>query len=479
MTFVLDSSILKSLYPEIFLGLVAFGMLLMGRRVKNWMVYTTVSIIALLISMIMLILLDYGNSSFFGGAFVINNFGLFFALILITSSLYVSFTAGSELKHDPEIFFSVFLFVNIAMIIAAFSLNLIFIFIAFEGISIGTYILSAHGKSKRNLEASAKYFFTGVIATGFIVLGSSFYFLSTGTFNLVSSFSISDVTRPSMLLALILLFVGFGFKLALVPLQQWAVDAYDGTNNPVSAFLSSGTKVLAFLIILRVFLVGFSTLSTDVFYLFTIVSIITMTYGNFAALSENNLKRMLAYSSIAQAGYLILVLTVVSSTASQFAITVAIFAAMYYSLVYIFMKGGAFIASGAVKKEKIMINDLSGIGLKSPLFAISLGIMMLALAGIPPTAGFFAKYYLFLSLISGNLWYLAVIGILNSAISVFYYLRVIVVMFRPATEDREFNLSGSILLPVVIGAVMSIGLSFLIYGYPYLSSIVSGLGVGV
>ena len=152
MTFILDSSILKSLYPEIFLGLVAFGMLLMGRRVKNWMVYTTVSIIALLISMIMLILLDSGNSSFFGGAFVINNFGLFFALILITSSLYVSFTAGSELKHDPEIFFSVFLFVNIAMIIAAFSLNLIFIFIAFEGISIGTYILSAHGKSKRKTE---------------------------------------------------------------------------------------------------------------------------------------------------------------------------------------------------------------------------------------------------------------------------------------------------------------------------------------
>ncbi|MHB1439854.1 MAG: NADH-quinone oxidoreductase subunit NuoN [Cuniculiplasma sp.] len=478
MTFFLYSNILESLYPEIFLGFVAFGMLLMGRRVKNWMVYTTISIMALLISMILLILLDSGSQSFFGGAFVINNFGLYFALILITSSLYVSFTAGSELKHDPEIFFSIFLFVNIAMIIAAFSLNLIFIFIAFEGISVGTYILSAHGKTRRNLEASIKYFFTGVIATGFIVFGSSFYYLSTGTFNLVSVANAADIAKPSMLLALILLFVGFGFKLALVPLQQWAVDTYDGTKNPVSAFLSSGTKVLAFLIILRVFLVGFASMRTDVFYLFTIVSIITMTYGNFAALSENNLKRMLAYSSIAQAGYLILVLTVVSGSTSQFAFTVAIFAAMYYSLVYIFMKGGAFMATGAVNKEKVEINDLSGIGLKSPAFAISLGIMMLALAGIPPTAGFFAKYYLFLSLISGNLWYLAVIGILNSAISVFYYLRVIVVMFRPSSEEREFNLSNSILLPVIIGAVMSIGLSFLIFGYPYLSGIVAGLGVG-
>jgi NADH-quinone oxidoreductase subunit N len=475
MTFVLFNNILESLYPEIFLGLVAFGFLLMGARVKNWKVYTFITIVALLISMALLVLFDSGTHYFFGGAFVINNFGLYFALILITSSLYVAFSAGTELKHNPETFFSLFLFTNVAMLIAAFSLNLIFIFIAFEGVSIGTYILSANGKTKRNLEASAKYFFTGIIATGFIVFGSSFYYLSTGTFNLVPLISSSaPFSKPAMMLALIFLFVGFGFKLALVPLQQWAIDAYDGTKNPVSAFLASGTKVLAFLIVLRVFLVGFSSLSTDVFYLFTIVSIITMTYGNFAALSETNFKRMLAYSSIAQAGYLILVITVVSGSASHFAFTVAIFAAMYYSLVYIFMKGGSFLAAGVVKKEKVEINDLTGIGLKSPVFAISLGIMMLALAGIPPTAGFFAKYYLFLALISGNLWYLAVIGILNSAISVFYYLKVIVVMFRPS-ENKDFNVSKSVVIPVLIGAVMSIALSFVIYGYPYISSIVGGL----
>ena len=479
MTFVLMTPILKTLYPEIFLGIVAFGMLLMGKRIKGRYVYTTVSIISLLITMSMLIFLDSGNESFYGGAFVVNNFGLYFALILITSSLYVAFSAGSRIEHDPEIFFALFLFVNIAMIIASFSLDLIFIFIAFEGISIGTYILSAHGKTRRNLEASAKYFFTGVIATGFIVMGSSFYYLSTGTFNLTAGGLATVTSKPSLLIAMILLFVGFGFKLALVPLQQWAVDAYDGTDKAVSAFLSSGTKVLAFLVLLRVFLVGFANLYSDVFYLFAIVSIITMTYGNFAALSENNLKRMLAYSSIAQAGYLILVITAVSGSSSSFVFTLAIFAAMYYSLVYIFMKGGAFLATGAVKKDKVEITDLTGIGTKSPLFAISLGIMMLALAGIPPTAGFFAKYYLFLSLISGNLWYLAVIGIVNSAISVFYYLRVIVVMFRPSVEERDFDLSWRILLPVLLGAIMSLGLSFLIFGYPNLSSIVSGLGVGV
>ncbi len=289
MTFVLATNIMKVLYPEIFLALVAFGMLMMGKRVKNWKVYTITAIVALFITMILLIVLDSANNeSFFNGAFQVNNFGLYFAMILLVSSVYVAFSAGLNMKKNPEIFFAVFLLVNVAMIIAAFSLNLLFIFIAFEGVSIGTYILSAHGKTKRNLEASSKYFFTGVIATGFIIFGSSFYYLSTGTFNLVG-LSSGVISKPAMLLALILLFVGFGFKLAIVPMQQWAVDAYDGTRNPVSAFLSSGTKVLAFLILLRVFLVGFVSMSTDVFYLFAIVSVITMTYGNFAALSEGRL----------------------------------------------------------------------------------------------------------------------------------------------------------------------------------------------
>ncbi len=472
MNNILINPQLTAMYPEIFLGIVAFGMLLMGKRTHDWKIYTSIAIISLLISMVLLIRFDSSYVSYYGGAFLISNFGLYFALIMIVSSLYVAFSAGTTLRDNPEVFFATFLFVNVAMIIAAFSMNLIFIFIAFEGVSVGTYILSAYGKTRRNLEASAKYFFTGIIATGFIVLGSSYYYMATGTFNLISGVP----EKGPMLIALILLFVGFGFKLALVPMQQWAVDAYDGTSNPVSAYLSSGTKVLAFFILLRVFLVGFSHFYTDVFYLFVIVSIITMTYGNFAALSENNLKRMLAYSSIAQAGYLILVIAVVSGSSSTFAFTVAIFAAMYYSLVYIFMKGGSFLSVGAVRKDKVEVNDLEGIGIKSPLFAVSLSILMLSLAGIPPTAGFFAKYYLFLSLISGNLWWLAVIGILNSAISVFYYLRVITVMFRK-NDSNEFNLSSPVMLPLVLAAILTIVLSFVIFYYPQLSSIVYGLGV--
>ena len=473
---ILFTNQIQVMYPEIFLGLVAFGMLLLGRSVKNPRVYTAITMASLFIALFLLLTFDSGNETLFGGSYLINNFGLYFAVIMIISSLYVTFSAGATLKSNPESFFSIFLLVNVSMMVAAFSNNLIYIFIAFEGVSIGTYIMSAYGKTRRNLEASAKYFFTGIIATGFILFGSSFYYLSTGTFNLLSV----NVSRGPMLVALIMLFVGFGFKLALVPLQQWAVDAYDGTANPVSAFLSTGTKVLAFLIVLRVFIEGFRNFSTDVFYLFVIVSIITMTYGNMAALSENNVKRMLAYSSIAQAGYLILVVAATSaSTTSAFVFTVAMFTAMYYSLVYIFMKGGAFLSVSAVRKNNVEIDDMAGIGTISPAFAISFSILMLSLAGIPPTAGFFAKYYLFLALIGSNLWWLAVIGILNSAISVFYYLKIIVVMFRKDVDGKDFNTSRAVIAPLVLAAALSLILSLFIFAYPQISAMATGLGVSI
>lgn len=464
----------ETMIPVIFLGLMGFVFLASGKikRSGDATIYSLFSIGVFTITALLILLYDTGLSTYFyENAFLINNFGAFFAIISLASSAYISYSAGRKIDHNPEIFFSVLLFVNVAIIIAAFSVNLIFIFISFEGISIGTYILAAFGRTKRNLEASAKYFFTGIIATGFIVLGSSYYYLSTGTFNLVPL----SVNNHSMLIALILLFVGLGFKLAIVPMHQWAVDAYDGTENSVSAFLASGTKTLAYLLLLRVFLIGFESIKGDVFILFTIISIITMTYGNFAALSENNFKRMLAYSSIAQAGYLILVISAVSYSSSSFVFTIALFSAMYYSLVYIFMKGGSFLAADAVKKEKVMIEDLSGIGKRSPSFAISLSVLMLSLAGIPPVAGFFAKYYLFLSLISANLWYLAVIGILNSAISVFYYLRVIVIMFRSNVTTDE-KIPNSVVIPVVISAILMFIFSLVIFYEPTIAGFTTGFG---
>ncbi len=468
--------ILDDFIPVIFLGLVGFALLgisalKVSKKALSWITFA-----ALAISAVMLYLMVPIGTSVYDGTIVFNNFGLFFAIVMVISAMFICYPSLSAMKEKSEIFYATLLFVTIGMIIAAFSYNLITLFIAFESVSIGTYILASYGKERRNLEGTVKYFFTGTIATAFILFGASFFYLDTGTFNL----SVLSATAPSaqITLAIIFLVVGFGFKLAIFPMHQWAIDTYDGAENSVSAFLSAGSKVLAFVVVLKMFLLGFSSDLTEVYYLFVILAILTMTYGNISALSQNNVKRLLAYSSVAQAGYLILVLAVVASTGNITGnvASVAIAAGMFYSIVYIFMKGGSFITLNVVKSDNIQLSDLSGLAKKAPALAVGFSIMLLALAGIPLTGGFFAKYVLFLSLIEGGLWWLAVIAILNSAISVFYYFRVILYMFgKEVPEGAKFNTGNSVKIPVYVSAFITVALSILVIWFPTMISMAPGL----
>lgn len=468
--------ILADFAPVIFLGIVGFALLgistiKVSKRALSWITFS-----ALGISAVMLYLIVPMGTSVYDGTIVFNDFGLFFAIVMVISAMFICYPSLSAMKERSEIFYATLLFVTIGMIIAAFSYNLITLFIAFESVSIGTYILSSYGMERRNLEGTVKYFFTGTIATAFILFGSSFFYLDTGTFNLSVLSAVTPL--PQLTLAVIFLVVGFGFKLAIFPMHQWAIDTYDGTENSVSAFLSSGSKVLAFVVVLKVFLLGFSSDLTEVYYLFVILAILTMTYGNISALSQNNVKRLLAYSSVAQAGYLILVLAVVASTGNITGnvASVAIAAGMFYSIVYIFMKGGSFITMNVVKSDNIQLSDLSGLAKKAPALAVGFSIMLLALAGIPLTGGFFAKYVLFLSLIEGGLWWLAVIAILNSAISVFYYFRVILYMFgKEVPEGAKFNTGNSVRIPVYVSAFITVALSILIVWFPTMITMAPGL----
>lgn len=462
--------------PLLFLGLVGFAilglsMLKTSKRVLSWITFA-----ALGISAVMLYFMVPLGTSIYDGTIVFNQFGLYFAIIMIISAMFITYPSILGLKAKSEVFYATLLFVTVGMIVAAFSYNLITLFIAFESVSIGTYILASFGKDRRNLEGTVKYFFTGTIATAFILFGASFFYLDTNTFNL----SVLTATAPSpqLTIALLFLIVGFGFKMAIFPMHQWAIDTYDGTENSVSAFLSAGSKILAFVVILKMFLVGFSSDFREVYYLFVILAILTMTYGNISALSQNNLKRLLAYSSVAQAGYLILVLAVVASVGSVTSnvTSVAVAAGMFYSVVYIFMKGGSFITLNTVKKDGVQVSDLSGLAKKAPAMAVGFSILLLALAGIPLTGGFFAKYLLFLSLIEGGLWWLAVIAILNSAISVFYYFRVILYMFgREPSGSNTFNVSNSVKVPVYVAAFITVALSVLVVYFPTMINMAQGL----
>lgn len=468
--------ILKDFIPVIFLGLVGFLLLGLPKAKISKSVLSWITFASLGISAFLLYTLVPMGTSVYDGTIVFNQFGFYFAIVMIISAMFICYPSISALKEKGEIFYSTLLFVTVGMVIAAFSYNIITLFVAFESVSIGTYVLASFGKERRNLEGTVKYFFTGTIATAFILFGASFFFLDTGTFNL----SVLAATTPSaqLTIALFFLVVGFGFKLAIFPMHQWAIDTYDGSENSVSAFLSAGSKVLAFVVVLKMFLLGFSSDFTEVYYLFVALSVLTMTYGNISALSQNNLKRILAYSSVAQAGYLILVLAVVASTGKPTGsvASVAIAAGMFYSIVYIFMKGGSFITLNVVKHDNIMISDLSGLARKAPALAVGFSILLLALAGIPLTGGFFAKYVLFLSLIEGGLWWLAVIAILNSAISVFYYFRIMLYMFgKEPAEDAQFNLGNSVKIPVYVSAVITVALSVLVIWFPNMISMAPGL----
>lgn len=462
--------------PLIFLGIIGFAILGLSilktsKKVLSWITFASLGI-----SAVMLYLVFPNGTSIYDGTIVFNQFGLYFAIVMIISAMFITYPAMFGLKAKSEIFYATLIFVTIGMVVAAMSYNLITLFIAFESVSIGTYIMASFGKERRNLEGSVKYFFTGTIATAFILFGASFFFMDTHTFNL-AVLSASTPT-PQLTIALIFLIVGFGFKLAIFPMHQWAIDTYDGTENSVSAFLSAGSKVLAFVVVLKMFLVGFSSDFREVYYLFAVLAILTMTYGNISALSQNNLKRLLAYSSVAQAGYLILVLAVVGSVGNVTSnvVAVAVAAGMFYSIAYIFMKGGSFITLNALKGDNLQVSDLSGLAKKSPGVAVGFSIMLLALAGIPLTGGFFAKYLLFLSLIEGGLWWLAVIAILNSAISVFYYFRVILYMFgkEPLKEDA-FNLENSVKIPVYVSAFLTVAISLLVVYFPTMIGLAPGL----
>lgn len=459
---------LQYFYPLIILGLAGFLILFLGTRRSNKKLYASIAFGALVLSAIFVLLSTDSGRVFYD--YNLNRFTTFFAIVFIISVMIVVFPALRGLEKKAEIFYAILLFVTVGMITAAFSYNLIVLFISFEAVSIGTYIIAGFRKTKRALESASKYFFMGVVSTSFIIFGLSYYFLSYGTFDLSVAETGTLLTAPGALIAIAFLIIGFGFKLALFPMHQWALDTYDGTENSVSAFLATGSKLVAYLIILKLFLVGFTGMQTDVYYFFLILSILSMTYANIAALAQKSIKRILAYSSVAQAGYLILSVVVVSGSSSSTAQSYAITAGMYYSLVYIFMKAGAFLTMNVIKKENATLDDISGLAKVSPSTAMAFSIMLLALAGVPLTGGFLAKFYLFLSLFQGNLWWLGIVAVINSSISVFYYFRIMIYMYARDTDSTDqFDLAPSTRAPIYFTAAVTV---FLGIYYPLFNALI-------
>ncbi|MDE0829879.1 MAG: NADH-quinone oxidoreductase subunit N, partial [Vicinamibacterales bacterium] len=391
------------------------------------------------------------------GLLAIDGFATFFKVVVLLSAAITVLMSAPYLRVEGlkagEYYFLI-LCATVGMMFMSSGLELITLFIGLETMAMSFYVLAGYLKpNPRSNEAAVKYFLLGAFSLGILLYGMSLLYGATGTTRLagIAAALAGQETSAVLVLAVILVGAGMGFKIAAVPFHMWAPDVYEGAPTPVTAFLSVGSKAASFAMLLRIFVEGLPALGDEWRTMFWVLAVITMTVGNIAALTQSNLKRMLAYSSIAHAGYLLIGVVVGTER--------GVAAMLVYLGVYLFMQLGAFAIVTAMRRSDIIgdeLKDLNGLFKRSPAVGFAMLCFMLSLGGIPPTAGFMGKMWLFGAAIdAGEIW-LVVIAVVNSAISAYYYLRVVVFMW--INEDEPV---GS---PITLGPAMALALGIAVLG---------------
>jgi NADH-quinone oxidoreductase subunit N len=405
---------------------------------------------------------DDGRTAF-SAMVMVDNFGLFASIIALASTALALLLAIDYIEKQ-EIglgeYYPLVLFTASGMLLMVMANDLIMIFIGLEVLSIGLYILAGFARGNQRSEESAiKYFLLGSFSLGFLVYGASLVYGMTGSTNfaaIADALNNPDLQRNPILLAgLAMILVGFAFKLALAPFHAWTPDVYSGAPTSVTAFMSVGTKVATFAALLRMLLIAMPQLRIDWAPTLWALAVVTMIVGNLAAVTQRNIKRMLAYSSIGQAGYiLVAVVAAERPTVSAEAVT----SILFYLLAYTFMNLGAFavvIALAQGGRERLDLEtDYAGLARRHPILAGMLALFMLSLGGIPPTAGFFGKLLVFRAAVDAGYWPLALVGVLTSVIALGFYLRVVILMYT--REPDEYADLAPTRVPVPLAAVLAI-----------------------
>jgi NADH-quinone oxidoreductase subunit N len=395
------------------------------------------------------------------GLLAVDRFAVFFKIVFLVAAGITVLMSTRYLEIEgasPGEYYFLILCATLGMMIMAGGIDLITIFIGLETMAVSFYILAGFIKpSQRSNEAAVKYFLLGAFSLGILLYGMSLLYGLSGTTNLrtMATLLTGQERDPRLVLAVILVVAGVGFKIAAVPFHMWAPDVYEGAPTPVTAFLSVGSKAASFAMLFRIFIEGVPSMSPDWRLLFYVLSVVTMTVGNVAAVSQSNIKRMLAYSSIAHAGYVLI--GVVAGTER------GVTATLIYLLIYSFMQLGAFAVVVLLRRQDVIgdeLKDFSGLHFRNPFAAFAMLVFMLSLGGIPPTAGFMGKFWLFSAAIDAQYYWLALIGVLNSAISLYYYVRVIVFMYlKKETLGSEPRSTPALtaVLAVAVAATLVLG----------------------
>jgi len=400
----------------------------------------------------------------FSGMVALDGFSTFANILLLSSGLFgIALAYGYTQRFNMVRgeYYTLLLFSVTGMMLMAQAHDLIIVFLALELLSIPLYVLSAISRKLNSEESGVKYFLLGAFASGFVVYGTALIFGATGSTNLAAIFAqaASGVTSGLLLtIGAALLLVGFGFKVAAAPFHMWTPDVYQGAPTSVTAFMAAGAKIAGFVALFRVFGTAFPSLASELTDILWALSAVTMILGNLTAISQTNIKRMLAYSAIAHAGYILMAFVPYGN--DKVAPT-AIAAGLFYLVAYAvsnFGSWGVVIALEKAEGKGLEIEDYAGLAKKYPALAVSMTIFMLSLIGFPPTLGMVGKFYLFRSALAGGFPGLALIGLITSLLSAYYYLRVVVNMYMKE-GDPEIEREPWLALTTSVTAVVTVVLS--------------------
>jgi NADH-quinone oxidoreductase subunit N len=383
------------------------------------------------------------HSAAFNGMVMVDGFAVFLWVIILTSGLLgiaLAYDYNKRIRIERGEYYTLLLFSICGMLLMSIAADLIVVFLALELLSIPLYVLAGFARPRlESEEAALKYFLLGAFAGGFVVYGIALIFGATGSTALAKIVAtVNSGTANLSLLAVgaALILVGFGFKVAAVPFHMWTPDVYQGSPSSVTAFMAVGAKAGGFAALLRVFISAFPILTANLTPVLWAISALTMILGNLVAISQSNIKRLLAYSSIAHAGYILMAVV----TFGQAKVTGdAAASALFYLAAYALTSFGAWSVVICLEKAEnkgLELGDYAGLGRKYPALAAAMTVFMLSFTGVPPTLGFLGKFYLFRSVLEGGYVGLAIVGVLTSLISAYYYLRIVVIMYMHEGEPE-------------------------------------------
>jgi NADH-quinone oxidoreductase subunit N len=397
------------------------------------------------------------RGSAFDGMYVLDSFSLVASVLFILAALVVVLLTHNTPQEAAQ-FHALVLLALVGMMMLAGGAHFLVLFIGLELLSLSVYVLAAFAKKDpKSAESGVKYFLLGSFASAFFLYGAAFVYGGTGSLQInaiAASIAKSGSTNTLLYLGIVFLLIGFAFKISLAPFHMWTPDVYEGAPTPVTAYMAATVKMAALAAFIRVFLVAFPAVSTFWMPLIWVLAAVTMFFGNLTALWQDNLKRLLAYSSIAHAGYMLVGLLADPAQVQQ--------SILYYFAAYVFMNLGAFTVISYLENQYqvIEIAEYRGLAYNRPMLAVCMTLFLLSLGGLPPTAGFFGKFYLFRAVLqAGHVW-IVVLAVINSAISFYYYLRVVISMFTPEKEmaPAAARVSTPLLIVLVLTVVGTITL---------------------